>query len=304
MDNRDLYYRYSGRMPMHAPLVIIAASCAMMAIVGAIYGILVRYSPIIYLNILGTVGAGMLAGYLVKKLGMKLQVRRFAVYPVAALVAGAVALYLSWISWITVLSDWQVVIIDPVSLYSLMLEIGEQGVWSLRHSKTPVNGAPLFIVWALEAGTLLIAPMVVAMGMRDEAYCETVGRWLDQSRELGPFEPIADPKAFREELEQDIARVSDLKPLGKQPEHNDKFTTITLRHAGDAQSTHLLEVTGITMKVEKGKVNLKRSEVVRHLLIDRATHDLIAELLTQQEAVMPNDAAAPPTAPPTAPPVG
>lgn len=274
----ELYYRMSGRASIGAIMAIVVLPCAVVGVAAFAYGMLVHLSPIIYINLLGTVGVGLLGGWLVTKIGIKTHVRRYSIYMTAAALCSVISIYASWVGWIFALSDWSVIILNPATLVAVADEISIEGVWSIgRSSETPVNGIFLQLVWAAEACMLIGVPLYAAHKITDQAYCETTGRWLTEEKSFGPFHTLDDEAAWRSQMEDnDFGVLSTLAPLTGELANGSTFTTLTMRHAGTPESTHLLSVDRVTMTIDKeGKVTLAKKPILRHMLIDRETHDMI-----------------------------
>jgi hypothetical protein len=128
---------------------------------------------------------------------------------------------------------------------------------------------------------LIAMPLITAHGINEEAYCETTGKWLTETKAFGPFQLINDEADWRAQMEAgDFGVLTKLSPVTDDMADGSAFTTLTMRHAEDPASTHLLSVDHVTMKLDKqGKADMKRKSILRNMMIDRETHDLIDETL-------------------------
>lgn len=291
MPTGDLYYRHSGRAPMGGVVAMLLVAGVAQAVIAAVYGALVFFSPFIYFNFLGTLGVGFVGGWLIRKIGMATHVRNLPVYLLAAAVVGLVGLYAAWVGWtyallersfIINIDDAPVSIFSPIALAYLIEQVGREGIWSIGSDEQPVRGMMLYAVWLVEAGILVISPIVVAAAVRGEAYCEQTGCWLSEHTAIGPFEPISMPIDFRTKMEDgNFGVIGELKPLDHEPRNGERFAMITLSHAGQDQSTHLLSLNNVELKLDKqGKAQLSELPIIRGMLIDRSTHELIRQVAT------------------------
>lgn len=303
MSSTDLYYRCSGRFPAHGLAVMLIGGLAAAGIAGAVYGVVTWYMPIIYVNVLLTLGLGLGCGWLVLKLGMAMHVRNTAAYLAVAFATALAAYYANWVSWIWAASGREDVVVLPTQIAAVMQIVYEQGAWSMGSSGEPVKGVFLGAIWVAEAAVVLGAPFKVVWRIRDEPYCETTGAWVNEVSVIGPFTPIEEPDGWRRALEAgEFAKLGALRPLGGELGDGGVFAQIKLRHAGAPESLHVLTIANVTVHVDKeGKVKLKEKPVVRDMIIDHESHELINELAEELAEAAGAEETAEPTAGATEP---
>jgi len=201
MPDNQLYYRHSGKFASFAPPAIIVGGLACGLIIGVAYGIAVWYSPLIYINFLGTLFLSGAAGYAVAWIARRTHNRSTPLTALGGLLAGVAVVYGSWVGWLYPLSGWVGTLFNPLDIWHAAGAIGEEGVWGIGSSGEPVSGMFLYAIWVVEAGILLCAaPITAATVHSGTPYCETSGQWLDKPTPLGPLEPVTDPAGWQQKL--------------------------------------------------------------------------------------------------------
>ena len=156
MSDATVYYRHSGRFAPLSLLSMMGIAVIVGVIGGFAYGAIVYYMPIIYINALICIGLGIGVGALVRRLAIHFHIRNLPVVALTGIVAGLAAEYASFVGWLAAIVKWQVFVVDPRELLSVLQIIGEEGVWSMSKSSDPVTGLMLYSIWAIEAGTIVI----------------------------------------------------------------------------------------------------------------------------------------------------
>lgn len=300
----SVYYRHSGRFSPLAPLVLLVGAALPAAVGGWLYGLADLWCPIIYLNFLMTLALGFGVGWLTLQLAKAARLRNASLAGLIGLLAGSVGLYAAWCGWLSGMlvrlfdRTWADAVWQPDRVLHGIQLFGEHGAWSVGSGSDPVSGLPLYGVWVMEAMIVVGAAAVVPYRELGKlAYCEPCGRWLSSRTVVGPFTKVADPKAIRTRLETgEFAVLGDLRPADDAA---DEFTQIDLWRCDGCDAMHLMTLRAVQMKPGKdGKLQRVDREVVRHLVIDRESRDLIASLGEAREAgVAP--APTPPPAPAT-----
>lgn len=282
MDTASLYYRPSGKLQPSAPVAILVGVGLVAAVLGFAYGLADFFVPFIYANILLCVGLGALTGVTIERLAIQTHVRNPGVAALFGVACGAAAIYAAWVGWLFALTDYHL-IWSPLDIAQLIPEIAEVGVWGLS-SGSPVNGLPLYGIWLAEAGLILgFATVLPYTNLRKKAYCESCGEWLTDMTAVGPFEAVPDAKAFRTRLEQgEFAALGELKPIDDAAPN---YSMLDLWRCPRCDQLHLLTIRCATVTTDKqGKQQRQEQVVVRHMLIDRESRDLILELKPQTPA--------------------
>ncbi len=283
MSDAALYYRHSGRFTPAAVLFTLLIGLAVAALGGALYGVIVYYMPIVYINVLLTIGLGVGLGMFVGKLAMARHVRNVPVVLFLGVLCGIVAEYAAFVGWVYVVTSRQVLALNPAELFLILEAIAETGVWSLK--KTTVNGGFLISIWGIEA--LVIIGGAVRLAYSEIArtpYCETCARWLKETTVIGPYRPVHDAAGLKASLEQgDFAVLGNIAPL-KQDDPIDRFAEYELIDCPTCDEMAVVTIRNVTLTADKeGKITRKDANIIDRLLIDKASCDLIKELAPRPE---------------------
>ena len=247
--------------------------------IGALYGVIAWYIPLVYLTCLALAGAAFFIGVVVIKASQDANNRNPPLAFLAGAVAGLAALYAAWVLWIAALSGWQAWFFNPVDLFGIATELLEDGVWSIGSSGQPVTGVFLATVWIIEALTLVAAPAVLAyLSTRNTPYIESIGQW---ATEKATYLPLAHyDKPARTALASRLAAgeaeaLAELRPAD-DPEAGYSQATFNYSDADDSQQFLTLEtVTPPKKKDQRPKTDL----ICRNLLIDRDGRQAIERVL-------------------------
>lgn len=259
----NVYYRHSGKFSLVGLMLIFTAPVIAAAIFSFVYSALVHYNPFIYINLLGTLIFGAATGVAVAKVGVLGKVRSSGLTFFASLVAGSVAIYLSWVSYVFILSGYEALILSPGELWNVVRGVAVVGVWSV-FGATP-SGALLFGIWAIEALIIVALVMIVAQGeLTDGAFCEKSKSWADQRSSVGPFAEITNPETFRRKIEEgDYSELLSLQP----GERTKKHAMVEFIGASKNPDFQLFSVLDVTIKSDKeGKKTEEKEDVVKHVI--------------------------------------
>jgi hypothetical protein len=286
MADANLYYRHSGRFSPLALLPVMAVSILIAAAAGVAYGIIVYYMPLIYINALLCIGLGYSLGVLVRKMAMRQHIRNIQVIALTGLLAGLAAEYAAFVGWLLPVVGWSAVIYQPGELIDVLQVVADKGVWGYS-SGSPITGIFLYLHWLAEGLVLIGAAASNSIsGLKETPYCETCGQWLREASVVGPFQPIAEVKTLRDNLERgDFAALGDVKPMDPQSPAS-RFSQIELRDCPTCDAMAVMTVRNITVSVDgEGKATTTTEPVVSGLLIDRATSELVRQVMPQPGAV-------------------
>lgn len=187
----NLHYRHSGRIPP-AGLILMPVAGGLTAIaLGVIYSFAICYIPIVYLNLLLTIGFGMGIGFALAWAARVTQVRSATYGLLAMAVSVAVGYYAAWGAdflarigtddapiWVA----WH-----PDLLANYIPEFYEKGAWSLK-GNTTVSGVFLGAVWAIELGAIIyFAWLGVSSFFKENTFCEDCYGWSQRRNALAVY---------------------------------------------------------------------------------------------------------------------
>ena len=277
-----LFYKPSGRFSPAAPFLMLAAGIPAGLLLGAIYGVVDFYSPIIYLNVILLGAVGWILGEVVLKIARRAHVRNAWLAGSCGLVAGVSALYAAWVAWIFVLGDRtsDSLFFNPAQLLELANYLAVDGVWSLGSSGGAVNGIFLKAIWCVEALALVgFATVFPALNLARTPYSEATGQWADNATELPPLAAVeaGERKAFRKKLQQgEFETLGQLKPLRGEATSFTVATGRTTSPPGDEVFLTLETVDVVTPK--KGDPQIRKTCLARNMIVDAAAWMVMAEI--------------------------
>ena len=277
-------YRPSGKFEVGGVVRALSVAIPVAAVVGGLYGVIVHYVPLIYLNALVLFVA---AAVLATTVGGQIRggnIRNAAVGALIGLVAGAAAVYAAWVIWVAALSGWQAWIFSPVDHYAIAGELLETGLRSIGSSGDPVRGVFLAALWILEALTLIAGGLIGGyMTPRRTPYIETIGQWATESAEFAPLAYFDkdEAKAMAQRLRAGEAEaLAELRP-STNPDLGFTQARFAFSEVDDSEQFLTLgTVTPPKKADQKPAINV----ICRNLLVDRDARQVIEAMLVPQEA--------------------
>jgi hypothetical protein len=261
----EIYYRHSGRIGplglVFMPVLGLGAS----AVLGGIYGFAIFYMPSVYLSAILTIlfgaGVGVPVGW-----GAKIgKVRNTAVAAAFGAIAGALAVYFAWVSWIAAVTGGSTSL-EPGVLWQAAQKIAAKGAWSML-GVTP-TGLGLYAVWALEALVIVsVSTLMAASAVFQLPFCERCRRWAKAHARLPRLAAAADASDLRLQLES--GNTDALKELGKAAPQADQFTELELHSCAKCKNLHVLTAKTVTVaRDRKGKESRSQKTVIEGRLLD------------------------------------
>ncbi|MCP3903068.1 MAG: hypothetical protein GY715_05470 [Planctomycetes bacterium] len=259
------YYVPSGRLTIGGLVMMLIFGVIGGLLLGAAYGYLIQYNPLVYVNFLATLFVGVVVGVIASVGISRGAVRSPGVAALLGVVVGVVALYVSWVFWmhaLTLRAGQATWLLDPAALWEGILVVNKNGAWSMKGT-TPTGGV-LWAIWGIEA--VLIVGICAAMcrGAAGEPYCEACGRWsADVYKDL-PLPCPVDLSALRNDLE--AGNVAALKPLAGGAE-NCRLDA-SLSACPGCPDVGFLTVRKVDIKTDrKGKTSESKSDFVKGLAL-------------------------------------
>lgn len=243
-----LYYKPSGEVTVAGLGAGLLGGLLVASVLAFVYSYLITHSPLVYVNVLATVGYACAVGFILGWLLKSGKMRNPAVGVFVTIIVALAAYYFSWAVWLSVLlgrGNYDVPAFTlasrPSALLELILRVNEQGAWSIgRDSKTPVTGVFLWIVWAAEASIVLIAPPVLAWGVQNsEPFCEFCGEWCEEDKGLVSLAQ-AEPAGLRQVFES--KQFERLKSVGAKGSAAANWYRLDLHRCKRCDRTNTLTV--------------------------------------------------------------
>jgi hypothetical protein len=246
-----LYYKSSGEVTVAGLAAGLLGGLLVGVVLAFVYSYLIAYIPFVYVNFLCTTGyvcgLGFTVGWLLKSGKM----RNPAVGVFVTVIVSLACYYVCWAVWLSAMlgrGDYDVsaftLASNPAAVLRLILSVNEHGAWSIGHSKTPVTGIFLWVVWAVEGAAVLIGPSAIVRGvLNSEPFCEFCGEWCEEDRglvSLGQAEPAGLKQVFESK------QFERLKSVGAKDSGAPDWYRLNLHRCKRCDRTNTL-----TVKAEK-----------------------------------------------------
>ncbi len=289
--SRTLYYRHSGKAPAPGVLGMFGAGLAA-AVLGAFaYVQLIELIPLIYCNVLITLGYGAVVGLAVAAACKAGKVRNVPSCALAGTFSGLVAVYMQWAYFLAVKTPeiWGSVDMGTLSLtghflaapgemWEMAQAINPVGLWTIK--KTVVKGVWLWLIWGGEAAGILGVTLLLSGLYTRDPYSETQGRWMDEKKLPAKLAAVADPKALTATLER--GDYSPLFGLGLS-EGAESFSRLTLYTCpGDADAW--ISLSNVRLVQKKKETKEESESVFKYLHIPASKAEELVDSLREAPA--------------------
>ena len=263
------YYSPSGRV---SPKVLLLAPLAfpLAALAATLYSYITLYLPIIgYVTVLLTAGLGFLIGSLSTLVLHRSKARSRLFATVLSLGLGLFTTWAMWVTWGYALvhragSDvalWA--LLWPPNLWDLVSAVNEHGSWSLK-GLTPTGGV-LWGLWTIEAGILIVLPLLMGLTVADQPFCEHCDRWCEHTPALFLTPEVKKEEAAEHLQRRDFAWLQGLGLVERPPPP--RFTRWDLYECG-CRATNAVSAIGIEVGVdENGKAKVTETQLVQTFLL-------------------------------------
>ena len=289
---QEQFYKPSGKFSSIFFVYYLLGILIGIPVLAAAYSYLIRYIPLIYLNILTAIACGVGLGFIIgwaAKLG---KVRNPMLVYVLTFVAVVILKYVQWAVYFPVLfmSNWPIIdrfiesaylLLEPMVIWENILFLNEFGSWGLSEGNS-VSGVMLSLVWVGEFILLAGGALLVAGKFPNTPFSEEKGAWYKKHDTVMYTDLPEDSAALKEELKS--GNLVNLKALlAKGQENMEEFLTLSFLAPPEDSLSDPYFLTVIETKIEgkrsrRGKVkkgNSNASQLVSNLAISRQTlHEL------------------------------
>lgn len=222
MNNQDIFYKESGKInPIKQSLSYVI--CIGLALVlGYAYSIIIGFVPIVYLNILLTVGFGLCLGVICRVLSRLGHNRNKKSQIVQAVVLGLLANYFQWTVYILYAYNGELPsmelylanlhwIVIPENFFAAIAEINRVGVWSIFG--IPFNGFALTFVWFIEFVIIMAGPIVAVIKTKIYPYSELLQKWYKKYTLVDEYASVSTVNKLTNDLTSEP--IESIERLGK-----------------------------------------------------------------------------------------
>lgn len=278
-----MYYQHSGRFSLGGLLLAFAAGIGGGFGLAYAYGTWLSLIPEVHLTAFATIAFGGLVGVATGLGCMWGHVRNKKWTSVVAALSTTFALYISWAFWIKSVFlreanksiSWAGLAERPRAIWHLMHYINQYGTWALE-SGGPTKGWALWIVWILEAATVIGIGILAAVAMvQKNPYCETCGQWCRRIAQA-VLAPLQDLSQLKQQLEnKDFQSIAGLQPGAKLGDRLE----IELHGCTTCNQFHTLSATQVLVRKKKfGNPNVSQQKIVRQLVVGPSEAQTIRNL--------------------------
>jgi len=267
------YYTHSGAIGPAGLILLPLCSAVLGVILGIAHAYGAYYIPYVYLHFLITLGVGGILGFVIYQLAKATKVRNPAFALVVGLLAGAVIVYCSWVTWLRIIFAYQIWILWPREILLAIQVLAKEGVWSI-FGTTP-TGITLYVLWAIEATLIIgLTGRIAWQKLKATPFCERCQRWIKEKDTVSPLEPVANPGILKSQLEQHL--YDDLTALKRIDYVSSVFTRIELTHCPACNTLYLLTVQVVTITATKSnEAKTTARDIIRDFIINAAVYDLL-----------------------------
>lgn len=279
----ETYYKSSGKAPIGGVLFAIVAGLCASVILAIVYIALQWFIPLVYFNFLITFGLAYGLFYVIDVLLKIGKVRNRMIALLLTLICTLVACYAQWCLFVSLmfnaegtmggdiwvkssfnLDGFLYFLFHPTDTFSGIQELNAVGTFSLQ--KNVVSGWPLWILWGIEAATIIIYPMVLAFsGKTTEPFSERGNEWM-RKRELEKQIAYIQDKQI---LEQNLQK-KDFTGLQTYLQSDDlgaTFATVTI-YESDADNYQYISVVNHKLGTnKKGDIVDNKTNVLTYFKI-------------------------------------
>ncbi len=285
MHQAPIYHVRSGRVGPLAPLYVLFAGGAGVAVSAALYSVVIHYNPFVYFSFLATLIFGALIGLAASSAAQAGKSRSLPFNLFAALVLVAFALWASWLVWIALTLERggatasQLALADFAQWNTFFDWLAEHYRTSLsRHMgagtpSDPASANQMLWQWGLEAALITVPALFsawVGTGMR--VYSESSGKWAEQALKIEVDGHDTAPEVLRASFEGgDFTQLERFVAVdASAPRESERWKSFELELIAEAADPTLrvLNLDALDNHVDaKGKLKQSRQTVVERLLL-------------------------------------
>jgi hypothetical protein len=259
-------------------LIIGTGTATFLAIV---YAFAIHYIPFVYLNLLMTLGMGMVVGWVVSREAKGSRIRHGILPALIGFACGFSGLYVAWaadlIARIGVPQGQSPLVgLDPRVMASYMTVFYENGLWTIGKNGNAVSGLPLLAIWLLEAGVIVgLAGLVPWSDFKQNVYCEACDQWTRSEKDVARLQETGGDDLPGRILAGNIAALGDVP---RAPPDAMQFLRVNVWCCETCTGTNALELERVTIKLDKeNKPSEKTASLISRLLISDADVELVRD---------------------------
>ncbi len=265
-------YKHSGESNLMGFLLALGLGILLAVFSGFIYNLLIIVIPIIYVNLLLTIGFGAALGYGNKFFSRFGKIRNKSHLLILAGMIGFVGFVFQWIAYFVFLISGKFsfqayqnnfdLFYNPLNLFDMVLELNKVGSWAMFG--ITFTGFPLWFIWALEALLIIGIPILITYKHPIIPFSENLNKWYPKYIVKNQFSHISAQNQFRKNLIENVLETINNLSYGDAFRYS-KVSIFYLKN----EQLHYLSIDNIFVE-NKGKGKQSKTSVIHLLKIDTA----------------------------------
>jgi len=268
-------YRHTGKFTWPGVLLPVLVAAAIAYPLGLVYSLLIGRIPFIYVNVLITLGYGLVFGWISGRLVQAGKVRNNALALLVGALAGIVGLYFDWNGHLRNIMQGGPALYSPGEVLGVIPFLYDHGSWGLK-SGGNVTGPALAAVWLAEA--LLIVGLAAYLPWRfvnRTPFCEQDQVWLRDRKVVDTLGAFTDPAQRAALAAGDITPLTQARP---RAEDDAAFTRLLLKRADRCGTFCTVRIQEVRHHWDdKGRVKETAKDLTGDLVLPSAHFDLITK---------------------------
>jgi hypothetical protein len=262
-------YQRSGKIPTLGAMLVLIIGSLVAAITAVIYTYATIYIPIIYLNVVITLGFGFLVGYGVGKAAKFGKVRNVGFVIVMAVFCGLIGIYMEWVTTLYAFlgDDIGLHAFSPLAIWFMVQFLYTEGSWGMTGNAN-VTGVFLAIIWVIEIGMIMVPAVLTAISVGGlQPFCEACSRWTTTEKGIKRLQPGGGDDMWDKVLAGDLIPLDALVRASGQEQTHIRFD---LASCPECAGSDYLTIQVVQKSLDnKGNVTEKETALGEHLWVTR-----------------------------------
>jgi hypothetical protein len=260
-------YKYSGKISPEGTVLGLITGCLAAAVLSVPYAYTTIFIPLVYFNVLATLGLGVAAGFCASWGARKCNMQNVFMYMAVGLVTGLCAVYFSWVYWVFVMSGHEWLVFSPLGLISVAQEVMVEGTWGMT-SGGNITGLALAAIWVVEAVMIVGATIYMARkGLTSFICCPDCTVWFKDPTRTLSYEMPESISDLTDALKQlNFKALHDLTPV--QPGETGALL-LEIYFCPACSKFGSFDLQRLEHTVKNGKVETKKTMLIERQLLPK-----------------------------------
>lgn len=285
---QPLYYEESGKINPFRQVIAFTVGILLALVLGITYTYSLALMPVVYLNLVSTIGFSLILGFCMLLLARLSHNRNKRSLIIQTVIITLAAYYFHWVVYIQTVTHIHppgfgeylsnLGLLFSGDFFSSIATINHYGAWSVFGIH--FNGWLLSLVWLIEAIILFTGPIGAVIRNKIYPYSENTSRWYPKYTLTRDFESVVANEDFLSQLSQNAVQCIKELQTGIATRH----TKIHLFYLKE-EDYQYLTFEKITIE-QQGKGARNSNIVINNFRIDRITAEaILAEFPHSKERV-------------------